>query len=96
MTGLPTNSRWLLAAVVLIMEKNNISSGRIALGGVGTKPWRANKAEALLQGRPSMELFGKVADAALEGANARAHNGFKIELAKRTLIRALTIAGGIS
>jgi xanthine dehydrogenase YagS FAD-binding subunit len=84
------------AAVVLVMENGAIRSGRIALGGVGTKPWRAVKAEQLLQGRPSTELFGTVAAAALEGARAYTYNGFKIELAKRTLIRALTIAGGIA
>ncbi len=84
------------AAVVLVMENGGIRSGRIALGGVGTKPWRAVKAEQLLQGRPSTELFNTVASAALEGARPYADNGFKIELAKRTLIRALTMAGGLS
>ena len=83
------------AAVVLKMNGSQIRSGRIALGGVGTKPWRAVKAEQLLQGHPSEELYHTVADAALEGAKAQTNNGFKIELAKRTLIRALTIAGGI-
>jgi xanthine dehydrogenase YagS FAD-binding subunit len=85
------------AAVVLSMENGNIRSARIALGGVGTKPWRALKAEQLLTGRPSPELFSAVAAAALEGAKPYTYNGFKIELAKRTLIRALTtISGGIS
>ncbi len=85
------------AAVVLNMDNGEIKSGRIALGGVGTKPWRATKAEQLLQGRPSEELYHTVAAAALEGAKAQTYNGFKIELAKRTLIRALTItAGGIA
>jgi len=84
------------AAVVLNIENGNIRSARIALGGVGTKPWRALKAEQLLQGRPSEELYSIVAAAALEGAKPQTYNGFKIELAKRTLIRALTIAGGIS
>jgi xanthine dehydrogenase YagS FAD-binding subunit len=82
------------AAVVLHMDSGQIHSGRIALGGVGTKPWRATKAEQLLQGRPSEELYNTVAAAALEGAKAQTNNGFKIELAKRTLIRALTIAAG--
>jgi len=84
------------AAVVLDMEDGQIRSGRIALGGVGTKPWRAVKAESLLKGRPSEELFGAAALAALEDAKAQTYNGFKIELAKRTLIRALAIAGGIA
>ena len=84
------------AAVVLDMENGNIRSGRIALGGVGTKPWRAHKAGQMLQGRPSAELYSAVAAAALEGAKPQTNNGFKIELAKRTLIRALAIAGGIA
>jgi xanthine dehydrogenase YagS FAD-binding subunit len=84
------------AAVVLIMENGVLRSGRITLGGVGTKPWRAVKAEQLLTGRPSTELFSTVATTALEGARPYTDNGFKIELAKRTLVRALTIAGGIA
>jgi xanthine dehydrogenase YagS FAD-binding subunit len=84
------------AAVVLGMEDGKIRFARIALGGVGTKPWRAVKAEQLLTGRPSAELFQTVADAAVDGAKAYTYNGFKIELVKRTLVRALTIAGGIA
>jgi xanthine dehydrogenase YagS FAD-binding subunit len=84
------------AAVVLVMEHGKIVSARIALGGVGTKPWRAEKAEQLLKGVPSAALYSAAADAALEGAKTYTYNGFKIELAKRTLIRALTIAGGNS
>jgi xanthine dehydrogenase YagS FAD-binding subunit len=84
------------AAVVLTMDNGQIRSGRIALGGVGTKPWRAQKAEQLLQGHPSEDLYNIVAAAALEGAKAQTNNGFKIELAKRTLVRALTTAGGIA
>ena len=84
------------AAVVVIVHDGIIRSGRIALGGVGTKPWRAVKAEQLLTGRPSPELFSTVAAAAVEGARPYTYTGFKIELAKRTLIRALTIAGGIT
>jgi xanthine dehydrogenase YagS FAD-binding subunit len=84
------------AAVVLDMERGDIKSARIALGGVGTKPWRASKAEQLLKGRATRELFSTVAAAALEDAKPQTYNGFKIELAKRTLVRALTIAGGIA
>jgi len=82
------------AAVILDIDNGQIKSGRIALGGVGTKPWRAQKAGQILQGRPSEELFNTVAAAALEGAKAQTNNAFKIELAKRALIRALTIAAG--
>jgi xanthine dehydrogenase YagS FAD-binding subunit len=85
------------AAVVLVIEHGSISSGRIALGGVGAKPWRALKAEQLLKGKPSQEMYTAVADAALEGAKPQTFNAFKIELAKRTIIRALTnAANGIS
>ena len=78
------------------MEKDQIRSGRIALGGVGTKPWRAVKAERLLTGRATPELFRTVAEAALEDAKAYTYNRFKIELAKRSLTQALAIAGGIT
>jgi xanthine dehydrogenase YagS FAD-binding subunit len=84
------------AAVVLQMRGGNISSGRIALGGVGTKPWRATRAEQLLKGRPSENLYQAVAAAALEEARPQTYNAFKIELARRTLIRALTTTGGIT
>jgi xanthine dehydrogenase YagS FAD-binding subunit len=83
------------AAVVLFMEHGNIVSARIALGGVGTKPWRAVKAEQLLKGKPSAELFTAAADAALEGARPQTFNAFKTELARRTIVRALTIANGL-
>jgi xanthine dehydrogenase YagS FAD-binding subunit len=82
------------AAVILNMDSGSIRSGRIALGGVGAKPWRAFKAEQLLKGRPSETLYHAVADMALEDAQPQRHNAFKIELAKRTLVRALVIAGG--
>jgi xanthine dehydrogenase YagS FAD-binding subunit len=82
------------AAVVLDLHHGNIRSGRIALGGVGAKPWRATKAEGLLKGRPSEKLFQAVADAALEDARSYKFNAFKTELARRTLIRALTTTGG--
>ena len=70
-----------------------IKSGRIALGGVGTKPWRAPAAEALLVNqRPENGLFNRAAEEALRGAVAHGDNGFKIELAKRVIVRALTLA----
>jgi xanthine dehydrogenase YagS FAD-binding subunit len=64
------------AAVALGIQNGAIADARIALGGVGTRPWRATDAE----------------DIALADAVPRAHNGFKIELAKRTLVRALSVA----
>ena len=66
------------------------------LGGVGTKPWRARIAEAALTGRrATADVFRAAAEAALQEAKSYGQNGFKIELAKRTLVRALTdLAGG--
>jgi xanthine dehydrogenase YagS FAD-binding subunit len=82
------------AAVAVDVAAGTIRAARIALGGVGTKPWRAHGAERALTGqRASTESYRAAADAALAGAVPRTHNGFKIELAKRTLVRALTIAG---
>jgi len=84
------------AAVGLDMDGGAIRSARVALGGVGTKPWRARAAEAVLVGqRPSPELFRAAAEAELKGAVSHGQNAYKIELAKRTLVRALSdLAGG--
>ncbi len=63
-------------------EDGTIRDARVALGGVGTKPWRAWEAEAALRGRPaSAAAFEQAADAALHGAVPRSQNGFKIDLA---------------
>lgn len=79
------------AAVVLDVQGGVIKGARLALGGVGTKPWRAKDAEAALVGQPpSPAVFAKAADAALAGAKGQPTNAFKIELAKRTIVRALT------
>jgi xanthine dehydrogenase YagS FAD-binding subunit len=79
------------AAVVLDVAAGAIKDARVALGGVGTKPWRSKEAEVALIGQPATpETFAKAADAALAGAKAQPTNAFKIELAKRTLVRALT------
>lgn len=85
------------AAVALDVSNGTIRGARIALGGVGTKPWRAHRAEEVLVGRPlNDQAWQAAADAALEGAVPRRHNGFKIELAKRTLRRALARAGALA
>ena len=64
---------------------------RLALGGVAHKPWRADKAEAYLKGKPmNAETFRAAAEAELADAKGYEHNAFKIELAKRTIVRALT------
>jgi len=81
------------AAVVLTISNGKISRARIALGGVGTKPWRAPQAEAALTGKPANDAtFRQAVEAALRGAKAQSENGFKIELAKRCLTHALRTA----
>lgn len=78
------------AAVVLDINGDTIRSARVALGGVGTKPWRSQEAEQVLFGATaSEETFVAAADAAMRDANPRQHNEFKVELAKQTLQEAL-------
>lgn len=85
------------AAVVLQVNGDRIQSARVALGGVGTKPWRSTLAEKVLTGAlNNVQTYRTAAEAALSAAKPYAHNAFKIELAKRTLVRALTVIGGIS
>jgi xanthine dehydrogenase YagS FAD-binding subunit len=79
------------AAVALDVQNGTIRSARVALGGVGTKPWRSHEAERVLVGRAANgETFARAADAALAGAAPHKDNAFKIPLAKRTLVRALS------
>jgi xanthine dehydrogenase YagS FAD-binding subunit len=81
------------AAVVISVSGQNISRARIALGGVGTKPWRSAEAEAVLVGQLADKAnFRKAAEAALRDAKPQSQNGFKIELAKRCLAHALQMA----
>jgi xanthine dehydrogenase YagS FAD-binding subunit len=81
------------AAVVLTIASGNISRARIALGGVGTKPWRAPQAEAALTGKPASDaIFRQAAEAALRGAKPQSENKFKIELAKRCVVHSLRMA----
>lgn len=81
------------AAAGLELEGGRIKEARLALGGVAHKPWRVAEAEATMRGQPAEEAtFARAADALLRGAKAFSHNGFKIELARRTAIRALTQA----
>jgi xanthine dehydrogenase YagS FAD-binding subunit len=81
------------AAVVLTVANGKIMRARIALGGVGTKPWRSTEAEGELTGQAAIEdIFRKAADAALRGAKPQSENGFKVELAKRCLVHALKLA----
>jgi xanthine dehydrogenase YagS FAD-binding subunit len=81
------------AAVVVRVNAGHIEHARVALGGVGTKPWRSPEAERALQGHAANPTtFRKAAEAALEGARPQSENGFKVELAKRCLVRALTMS----
>jgi xanthine dehydrogenase YagS FAD-binding subunit len=81
------------AAVIVGLKGQRIVHARVALGGVGTKPWRSLEAEAALTGQPAnLSTFKKAADAALRDAKPQSENGFKIELAKRCLAHALKMA----
>jgi xanthine dehydrogenase YagS FAD-binding subunit len=81
------------AAVVISVEGGNVSRARIALGGVGAKPWRSREAEAALVGQPAERAsFRKASEAAMRDAKPQSQNGFKIELAKRCLTHALQMA----
>src|SRR6266850_1944662 len=81
------------AAVVLDLERDTIRAARLGLGGIATTPWRATEAERSLTGRKASDAtFRDAAEIALTGAVAREHNHFKIELAKRTIVRAFATA----
>ena len=78
------------AAVALDINDDTVRQARIALGGVATVPWRAREAEAALRGRKlTDETLNAVAEMAFAGALPRGENVFKVELGKRTLVRAL-------
>jgi xanthine dehydrogenase YagS FAD-binding subunit len=78
------------AAVILDLDGGTIKSARVALGGVATKPWRAREAEKVLTGaKANDDTFAKAADAELAAAKPQKFNAFKIELCKRTMVRAL-------
>ncbi len=83
-------------AAALKMEDGKIKEARLALGGVAHKPWRSNEAEVLLAGNTAnKDSFEKAADVILQGAKGYGDNTFKIELAKRAIVRALTEAAGL-
>jgi len=80
------------AAVVVTAAGGKITRARVALGGVGTKPWRSTEAEAELTNQAATEaIFQKAANAALRDAKLQSQNGFKVELAKRCLVHALKL-----
>ena len=81
------------AAIVITLAGGKVTRARIALGGVGTKPWRSREAEAALVDKPADATnFRKAAEAAMRDAKPQSQNGFKIELAKRCLTHALQMA----
>jgi xanthine dehydrogenase YagS FAD-binding subunit len=84
------------AASGLVLDQGLIQKARIALGGVAHKPWRRPEAEALLEKeRPSESLFKTVAEELLQGAKGQGQNDFKIELARRVIVRSLKEAAGM-
>lgn len=84
------------AAVGLDLRGGAIREARIALGGVALKPWRLNAAEQALRGVSLSDTAAlrNALDADFSQAEPGRHNGFKVELARRTVIRALQTAGG--
>jgi xanthine dehydrogenase YagS FAD-binding subunit len=88
-----------LVSVAAALEIDNgvVRTARIALGGVAPKPWRAETAEQLMVGQKlAPDLFEKAGKAAIEGAKPYRGNGFKVEMAKRAVARALANAGGVA
>ncbi len=81
------------AAVVAEVNGGKLTFVRVALGGVGTKPWRSFEAEKMLNGKAAdAKTFRQAAEAALHSAQPQSQNGFKVELARRCVTHALTLA----
>lgn len=81
------------AAIVLKQDGGRISFIRVAMGGVGTRPWRSVEAETALAGKTATPVnFRAAAEIALRGAKPQSQNGFKIELARRCLLHAMNQA----
>ena len=80
-------------AAALELEAGTIKEARLALGGVAHRPWRDTAAEAALRGQPANHAsFARAADLLLQDAKGYEHNAFKIELARRGIVRTLTQA----
>lgn len=80
-------------AAIVSLEGDRLAAVRLALGGVGTKPWRCRDVEAATAGAPATpETYAEAARRALEGARPMRHNAFKIPLAQRAVARALSTA----
>ena len=77
-------------AAALDVQDDRIADARLALGGVGTIPWRTTEAEAILRGaRPDETTFRRAAEVAMAGAQTREHNAYKVPMAQRAIVRAL-------
>jgi xanthine dehydrogenase YagS FAD-binding subunit len=85
-----------VAAALEVGADGTIADVRLALGGVAHKPWRAHAAEAVLRGAPADDsTFRRAAEAELMAARPLRDNGFKVELARRTIVAVLSqLAGG--
>lgn len=80
------------AAVVVRVDGGKVQHVRVALGGVGTRPWRSLEAEKFLTGKPAEAThFRAAAEAALRGAHPQTENGFKVELARRCLTHTFSL-----
>jgi xanthine dehydrogenase YagS FAD-binding subunit len=85
-----------VAAVVDVDDSRRILGARIALGGVAPRPWRIPEAEQALNGQtPDAKVFQNAADILVRDAKPRRFNGFKVELARRAVVRALSDASGL-
>ncbi len=86
-----------VASILDLGADGTIREARLALGGVAHKPWRAVDAEKTLAGQKAEEKsFQAAAETALRGAQGYPYNAFKIELAKRCIVRALQVTAGLS
>ena len=84
-------------AAALHIEDGVIREARLAVGGVGTRPWRMRACEAALAGKaPERDAFAAAAQLALEGARPLSGNRYKVELLPRTMVRALEMAGEVA
>jgi xanthine dehydrogenase YagS FAD-binding subunit len=79
-----------MAAVALVMNGTTVDSARVVLGAVAPVPWRSPAAEAVLKGKPlTEEVAAQAADAAVKNAVPMTQNGYKVQLARTTLMRAI-------
>src|SRR5437588_9284967 len=84
-------------AAALDVQQGRIGAARLALGGVAHKPWRALEAEKILTGaQANAQTFKAAAEAVVKDAVPQKHNAFKIELARRAVVRLLSDVAGVT